>query len=68
VHVGSPVPTESYPYWPHVTGDIRKPTFRIGDEVIHDGGRLTVLDNPIVREVADRYPGRPGLETEPFQG
>lgn len=68
VHVGSPVPTEAYPYWPHITGDIRQPTFRIGDTLIHDAGRLTILDDPTVRAVAEKYPGRPGLDNEPFHG
>lgn len=68
VHVGSPVPTEAYPYWPHITGDIRQPTFRIGDTLLHDAGHLTVLEDPTVQSVAARYPGRPGLEKEPFHG
>jgi hypothetical protein len=68
VHVGSPVATESYLYWPHITGDIRQPTFRIGNALMHDAGYLTVLDDPTVRAVAARYPGRPGLDMEPFIG
>lgn len=68
VHVGSPVPTEEYPYWPHITGDIRQPTFRVGDYLFHDAGRLATLDDPEVKAVAAKYPGRPGLEIEPFCG
>lgn len=68
VHVGSPVSTEEYPYWPHITGDIRQPTFRVGEYLFHDGGRLATLDDPTVKAVAGRYPGRPGLEREPFRG
>jgi hypothetical protein len=68
VHVGSPKATPSYPYWPHITGDVRQATFRIGEDLMHDKGRLTVLDDPAVRAVAARYPGRPGLEQEPCQG
>jgi hypothetical protein len=49
----------------HCTGDIRTATFRVGDTLIHDRGHLTALDHPAVRAVAERYPGRPGLETEP---
>lgn len=67
-HVGSPRATESYPYWPHITGDMRHPTFRIGDALLHDNGRLTVLDDPVIKAVAARYPGRPGLEREPYHG
>lgn len=68
VHVGSPIPTDAYPYWPHITGDIRQPTFRIGNTLMHDAGRLAVLDDPAVKAVAARYPGRPGLGREPFHG
>lgn len=68
VHVGSPKAAPSYPYWPHITGDVRQATFRIGESLMHDKGRLTVLDDPAVRAVAARYPGRPGLEQEPCQG
>jgi hypothetical protein len=68
VHVGSPKATPEYPYWPHITGDLRQATFRIGDALIHDNGRLTVLDDPLVKAVAARYPGRPGLNQEPYQG
>jgi hypothetical protein len=68
VHVGSPKANASYPYWPHVTGDIRKATFRVGDTQLYDDGRLTTLDDPAVLAVAGRYPGRPGLGREPFQG
>ena len=68
VHIGSPKATPTYPYWPHVTGDLRHATFRIGDTLIHDAGRLTVLDSAPVRVVATRYPGRPGLGPEPCHG
>ena len=68
VHIGSPKATPSYPYWPHITGDVRQATFRIGENAMHEMGRLTVLDDPAVRAVAARYPGRPGLEQEPCHG
>jgi hypothetical protein len=68
VHIGSPKATPSYPYWPHITGDVRQATFRIGENAMHAMGRLTVLDDPAVRAVAARYPGRPGLEQEPCHG
>ena len=60
-HVGVPKPTKEYPYWAHITGDIRAATFTVGDTVVHDRGRLTVLDHPAVAAVAAKYPGRPGL-------
>lgn len=64
-HIGAPAPTADYPYWVHCTGDIRQPTFKVGDALILDDGRLTVLDSPVVKAIADKYPGRPGLGTEP---
>ena len=67
-HVGSGVATKDYPYWPHITGDLRRATFRIGEKLVHDQGRLTALDDPEVLAIAAKYPGRPGLEPQPFQG
>jgi hypothetical protein len=68
VHVGSPKANAQYPYWPHITGDIRTATFRVGDTLLYDNGRLTTLDDPSVLAIAARYPGRPGLGPQPFQG
>jgi hypothetical protein len=68
VHVGSPKATKQYPYWPHVTGDVRRATFRIGDDVLLENGHLAALRDPAVLAVAARYPGRPGLAPEPLQG
>jgi hypothetical protein len=68
VHIGSPKATANYPYWPHITGDVRESTFVIGDAVVLDHGHLTALDNPAVLAIAAKYPGRPGLGREPFQG
>ena len=65
VHLGVPDSTPQYPYWVHITGDIRKATFKVGDAVVHDRGHLTALDHPAVRAIAARYPGRPGLEPAP---
>ncbi len=61
VHIGAPSATPGYPYWMHCTGDIRTATFQIGDTVIHDRGRLMVLDHPEIRKIAEKYPGRPGV-------
>ncbi len=55
-HIGAPAPTSSYPYWVHCTGDIRQPTFKVGETLILDSGRLTVLDSPAIRAIAARYP------------
>jgi hypothetical protein len=65
VHIGVPETWTSYPYMVHITGDIRTPTFKVGDTVIHDKGYLTALDHPAVKAIAAKYPGRPGLDPEP---
>lgn len=65
MHIGGPPPTDQYPYWMHITGDIRTATFRVGDNLVHDRGHLTALDDPKILEIAAKYPGRPGLSPEP---
>lgn len=65
VHIGAPPPTKEYPYWMHCTGDIRKATFRVGETLIYDRGHLTALDHPVVRAMVEKYPGRPGVNSEP---
>jgi len=64
-HIGAPPPTAAYPYWVHCTGDIRNATFKVGDTLVYDRGHLTALDNPAVRAIAAKYPGRPGLDPAP---
>jgi len=66
VHIGAPPATKEYPYWMHCTGDIRTATFKVGDVVVHDKGFLTAQRHPKVLEVAAKYPGRPGVEPEPW--
>jgi hypothetical protein len=61
VHIGSPRSTEKYPYWMHITGDIRKATLKVGDTLVYDKGYLTALDDPAVIAMAKKYPGQPGL-------
>jgi hypothetical protein len=65
VHIGAPWPRPEYPYWMHITGDVRKATWRVGDRLVHDRGHLTVLDHPKVKEIAAKYPDRPGLKPWP---
>ena len=69
VHIGSEYETykETYPYWLHITGDIRTATWRVGDTLVHDRGRLMALDHPKVLAVAEKYPDRPGLKPEPWR-
>jgi hypothetical protein len=65
VHIGAPWPTPQYPYWLHITGDLRTATWRVGDQLIHDRGHLTALDHPKVKAIAEKYPDRPGLKPWP---
>ena len=65
VHIGAPPSIPGYPYWMHCTGDIRKPTLKVGNTLVYDKGHLTALDHPAVKAVADKYPGRPGLDPLP---
>jgi hypothetical protein len=51
----------------HCTGDIRTATWQVGDTLLHDRGKMTVLDHPDVLAVANKYPGRPGLGQEPWR-
>ena len=37
-------------------------TGEVGRDVLHDRGRLAVADDPRVKAVAARYPGRPGIQ------
>jgi hypothetical protein len=64
-HIGDAKPTPEYPYYLHVTADIRTPTLRVGDTLVYDHGHLTALDSPAVLAVAKQYPGRPGVAAEP---
>jgi hypothetical protein len=65
-HIGAvwPAPPD-YPYWLHITVDLRTATWRVGNHLIHDRGHLTALDHPKVKEIAAKYPDRPGLTPWP---
>jgi hypothetical protein len=67
-HIGVPEASDRYPYWVHITGDVRTATFEIGGRLIHDRGHLTALDNSSVRQIAAEYPGRPGLDASTLPG
>jgi hypothetical protein len=65
-HIGGRMPpTPKYPYCLHITGDIRNATWRVGQTLVHNRGRLTALDDPKVLAVAAKYPDRPGIEPGP---
>ena len=61
VHIGSAGSSPKYPYWPHITGDIRTATWKVGETLVYDKGYLTVLDDPAVQAVAKKFPDRPGI-------
>lgn len=65
VHIGSAPANEKYPYYPHITGDIRRPTLVVGGEQVYDDGYLCCLDDPEVLAVAAKYPNRPTLPGRP---
>lgn len=67
VHIGSECTSKDYPYWLHITGDIRNPTWKVGDTYIYKNGYLTALQVPEVLAIAAQYPDRPGLEPVPWQ-
>jgi hypothetical protein len=56
---------KNYPYWLHITGDIRRPTWKVGDKLLHEDGYLTALNSPEVRAVAAHFPDAPPLPTGP---
>ena len=66
-HIGAPRKTPEYPYWLHITADIFNATFKVGDTLVYDQGYLTALDDPVVKEIAAKYPERPGLTPVPRQ-
>jgi hypothetical protein len=61
VHIGSAPANANYGGYPHITGDIRRPTLTVGDTLVYDDGYLCCLDDPEVLKVAVKYPDRPGL-------
>lgn len=67
VHIGSEHKEKNYPYWLHVTGDIRKATWKVGEKTVFKEGYLKALEHPKVLEIAKKYPNRPGLDPQPWQ-
>jgi len=61
VHIGASPPVPGYPYWMNCAGNIEGATWRVGGAMLLDRGHMTALDEPEVKAVAARYPGRPGL-------
>jgi hypothetical protein len=34
---------------------------KLGNELVYERGRLSLLDSPEIKEIAARYPDRPGV-------
>lgn len=65
VHIGSAPANPQYNYYPHITGDIRHATLKVNNTLVYENGWLCSQDDPDIRAVAAKYPGRPGI---PFRG
>lgn len=64
-HIGSAGGRPGYNFYPHITGDIRNCTLTVGDTKIYDEGWLCCQDDPRLREIMKKYPGRPGIPVNP---
>lgn len=65
VHIGSAGALPNYYYYPHITGDVRNADLTVGGVKVYDKGWLCCLDDPEVRAVEAKYPGRPGIPVNP---
>ncbi len=62
MHLGQAGKSAAFPFNLHTAAEARGATLKIGDAILLEGGRLAVMDDPRVKEVATRYPGRPGIQ------
>ena len=62
MHLGQGRHHADFPYSLHPSPELRGCTLTIGGKVVHDNGRLGVLDHPSVQAIAAKYPDRPGLD------
>ncbi len=60
-HLGSAPANDNYPFYPHITADIRRATLTVGGVQVYDDGYLCCLDDPSLQEIMKKYPGRPGI-------
>ena len=67
MHLGQARRSHDFPFSLHPSPELRGGSWKIGDRLMYDQGRLTVLDQPEVLAVAARYPDRPGLDGERWQ-
>jgi len=62
MHLGQAGKNASFPFNLHTAAEARGATFKVGSNVLHDRGRLAVMNDPLVKAVAARYAGRPVLQ------
>ena len=63
-HIGNSHDSPDYPFNVHASAEMHEATVQIGDKIVYEHGRLTAFDHPKVREIAARYPDRPGVEPD----
>jgi hypothetical protein len=54
-HIGSAACDPTYPYFLHLTAELRRATFRVGDITVYKEGHLTAFDQPSIMELAKTY-------------
>jgi hypothetical protein len=60
-HIGSAPANPNYNFYPHVTGDIRNATLIVDGRQVYDKGWLCCQDDPEIKAIVAKYPGRPGI-------
>ncbi|MGH7846122.1 MAG: hypothetical protein ACREQW_13265 [Candidatus Binatia bacterium] len=63
-HMGNSRRTKEFPYLMHISGEMRGGSLKVGDSYIYKDDRLTSADHPKVKEIAQRFADRPGLQPE----
>lgn len=64
MHLGQGGKAKNFPYNLHTAAEVRGATLTIGNATLHENGRLGVLDDPRVKDVAARYADQPGFDGE----
>lgn len=64
-HLGSAGGRPGYNFYPHITGDIRHCTLKVGETYVYKDGWLCCQDDPRLKEIMKKYPGRPGIPVNP---
>jgi len=62
MHLGQGGKSKEFPYNLHTAAEVRGATLTIGNATLHDNGRLGVVDDPRVKEVAARHRDQPGFD------